>query len=78
MKIKPFIDMVYRQTSLPACVKLLPEPKLKKLQSLCQSLKQIYAILNSVARIVPAYGGKELYVLKRLESFVLNEHNYKE
>ena len=74
----PFIEAICKSTLVPACVKVLPEAKLKKLQSLCQSLRQIYNILNSVARIVPAYAHKELYVLKRLDAMSVNETNYKE
>jgi hypothetical protein len=38
----------------------------------------MYSIFNSVGRLVPAFSGKELYVLKRLDSFVANEQSYQE
>lgn len=73
-----FIDAIANSSVLPGCVKSLAEPKLKKLRTLCTSLRQIYSILNSVSRIAPPYNGKELYVLKRLEQMSVNESSYKE
>lgn len=74
--MKAFIDAVCKRSTLPSCVKALKESELKTLQGICESLRQIYVILNSVARIVPAYSQKELYVLKRLEAFVNDETTY--
>lgn len=70
--------MITKRSHLLPRLKELPEPKLKKLQSLCQSLKEILSILNSVAQITPGYCNKELYVLKRIDAFLQNENNYKE
>ena len=70
--------MVIKRSHLMPQLKELPEPKLKKLQSLCQALKEILSIFNSVAQITPGYCNKELYVLKRLDAFLQNENNYKE
>jgi hypothetical protein len=69
--------MVCKQSkSMPDSIKTLKDAEMKELVGLCQSLRQIYVILNSVARIVPSYGSKELYVLKRLEAFVNDELSY--
>ena len=51
---------------------------MKKLMGFCEALRQIYTILNSCARIVPQYSGKELYVLKRLDAMSINETEYRE
>jgi hypothetical protein len=71
--MKQFVEQVCGQYNLPPGVKSLTDDKRKKLTTDCTTLKQIYSILNSCARIVPSYGGKELYVLKRLDAMVAND-----